>query len=524
MSWSPPRGPAGPLRRLHLVLGDQLDRRAPAIDSLDPEHDAILMMELDAESRHVPSHRARTSLFLAAMRHFAADLGERGLPLRYVCLDDPRNTQTFESELQRAIRELSPEKLSVLLPGEWRVLRSLRHAAEEAGVALEVLPDEHFYCTPEEFGAWAEGRKELILEHFYRWQRKRLDILMDGREPEGARWNFDAENRQAFKSAPVPPRPYMPREDAILREVRELVSARIPRLPGRDGGRRWPLTPTQAKRALDDFIEHRLPSFGDYQDAMWEGEPFLYHSLLSPALNLKLLDPRECVARAIEAYHEGHAPLSAVEGFVRQIVGWREFIRGIYWLEGEEYGSRNGLRASGRLPAFYWDGETDMACMADAIGQVLDHGYGHHIQRLMVTGNFALIAGIHPREVSDWYLGMYVDAVDWVTLPNILGMVMHADGGVVGTKPYAASGRYVSRMSNHCGSCCYDPGKRHGEDACPFTVFYWDFLLRHESRFAGNRRMAMMYRHIDRMDANDKSAIRRSATRLRQDFGIEERS
>ncbi len=284
------------------------------------------------------------------------------------------------------------------------------------------------------------------------------------------------------------------------------------------------VTRAQALRALDDFIEHRLPHFGTFQDAMWEGEPFLFHSLLSPALNLKLLDPRECTARAIEAYHEGRAPLAAVEGFVRQIVGWREFIRGVYWLEGEEYGARNSLGAEGRLPEFYWDGRTDMACMADAIGQVLDHGYGHHIQRLMVTGNFALVAGIHPRALSDWYLGMYVDAIDWVTLPNTLGMVMHADGGVVGTKPYAASGRYIERMSNHCAACPYDPGRRHGEGACPFTVFYWDFLLRHESRFEGNRRMVMMYKHVERMSSEEKSAIRASASRLRRELGIEERA
>jgi deoxyribodipyrimidine photolyase-related protein len=481
-------------------------------------------MELDAESRHVPSHVARSTLFLAAMRHFASDLAGRGIPLRYVCLDDPDNSHSFESEVVRALRELEAREVSVVLPGEWRVLRALERAAADAEVPLEVLPDSHFYCTPEEFTEWAEGRKSLVLEHFYRWQRKRFDILMDGPEPEGGRWNFDAENRQAFKEAPEPPRPYMPREDAVRQEVRGLVASRLAELPGRAEGRRWPITPAQAKRALDDFIEHRLPSFGTYQDAMWEGEPFLYHSLLSPSLNIKLLDPRECVARALEAYYEGHAPLAAVEGFVRQIVGWREFIRGVYWNEGEDYAARNELGAAGCLPSFYWDGETEMACMADAIGQVLEHGYGHHIQRLMVTGNFALVAGISPREVSDWYLGMYVDAVDWVTLPNTLGMVMHADGGVVGTKPYAASGRYIERMGNHCGSCRYDPGKRHGEDACPFTVFYWDFLLRHETRFEDNRRMVMMYRHVEKMSREEKALIRKSASRLRRDFGIEERS
>jgi deoxyribodipyrimidine photolyase-related protein len=280
------------------------------------------------------------------------------------------------------------------------------------------------------------------------------------------------------------------------------------------------VTRTEARRALKDFVEHRLADFGRYEDAMWTDEATVNHSRLSPGLNLKLLSPRECVDAALDAYHSGHAPLNSVEGFVRQLIGWREFIRGVYWFEGAEYAERNGLDHHGHLPDMYWSGDTEMACMRQCIGQVLDQAYGHHIQRLMVTGNFALLSGVHPRAVSDWYLGMYVDAVDWATLPNTLGMAMHADGGVVGTKPYAASGKYISRMSNYCDECRYDVNERTGETACPFNTLYWDFLIRHRERFRSNNRMAMMLKHVDRMTQAQRVEITVSAGSLREDLGI----
>ncbi|MCA9298571.1 MAG: hypothetical protein KDA28_05865, partial [Phycisphaerales bacterium] len=304
-------------------------------------------------------------------------------------------------------------------------------------------------------------------------------------------------------------------------EVMALVTSRLPDLPGRLETFHWPVTATEARRALKDFIEHRLHRFGTFEDAMWTGETTLYHSRLSAAMNLKLIDPMTCVRAALAAYESGAAPLAGVEGFVRQIIGWREFIRGVYWFEGPEYGDRNGLDHHGSLPEMYWTGETDMRCMSEALGQVLDESYGHHIQRLMVTGNFALLAGVHPRRVSDWYLGMYVDGVDWVTLPNTLGMAMHADGGVVGTKPYAASGKYIQRMSNYCEHCRYSIKARTGEDACPFNTLYWYFLIRHRERFRSNHRMGMILKHVDRMKESERTEITVRGARLRSNLGIE---
>ncbi len=516
--WKPPRC-GGSVRTLVIVFGDQLDAGAAVLRSLDPQRDALLMMEVDEESLHVPSHVQRTVLFLSAMRHFADRQVSAGRRVEYVSLTDPDNRHGFEAEIRRAVQRLKPERLAATLPGEWRVLQALERAAEASGCPLTVHEDEHFLTTREAFAGWMAGRRQPILEHFYRWTRKRLDLLIDSDgEPIGGAWNFDKDNREAFRSAPQPADRYRPRRDAITAEVCRLVSERFGDNPGELAGFAWPVTPGQARRQLDRFIAERLPDFGRYQDAMWTDEPFLNHSLLSPALNLKLLDPRDCVRAAIDAFEQGAAPLPAVEGFVRQIVGWREFIRGIYWHSGPDYATRNGLDQHRPLPVLYWSGETEMACMRQSLGQVLAHGYGHHIQRLMVTGNFALLAGVDPKAISDWYLGMYVDAVDWVTLPNTLGMVMHADGGVVGTKPYAASGRYIARMSNYCDGCRFDPGRRTGSQACPFTTLYWDFLLRNERRFRDNGRMRLMLRSLERIDAAERSEIRAAADALREEL------
>ena len=503
-----------------ILFGDQLDRQLPAVLSLDPDRDTILMMEVRSESEHVASHIQRTVLFLSAMRHHAAWLTKQGWRVDYVHLEDPENTHSFATEIERACSRIRPVSVLAVVPGEHRVEAILRAAVARADVPLDLREDPHFLCRDEAFEAWASGRKELVMEYFYRDQRKRLDVLMSKNQPEGGQWNFDRENRAAFRSAPRPPKaPRFP-PDKLTREVIRAVQDHLPGLPGRLDGFNWPVTREQALEALDDFIEHRLPRFGTYQDAMWLGQRTLYHSLLAPALNLKLLDPREVVDRAVEAYRAGHAPLNAVEGFVRQIIGWREFIRGVYRQQGPEYAERNALKHDGALPEFYWTGETDMACMADAISGVLDLAYAHHISRLMVTGNFALIAGINPKAVSDWYLGMYADGVDWVTLPNTLGMALHADGGIVGTKPYAASGKYIQRMSNACEHCRYKVSERTGPDACPFNTFYWDFLIRHEDRFSRNMRMKMMLSHVRKMDRDERVEITVSAQRLREKMGI----
>ncbi|MEM0983277.1 MAG: cryptochrome/photolyase family protein [Planctomycetota bacterium] len=509
-------------RRLVVILGDQLDRRATVIQELDKSKDVVLFMEVDDEQTHVPSHKQRTALFLAAMRHFAVELADDCVRVRYVEITDSHNTHRFHGEIERAVKACKPDEIHITHPGEWRVYNEVKTWPDRFGIPVEIHDDTHFTCTLDEFETWAEGRKQLTMEYFYRERRKKLGVLVekDGKSPEGGDWNYDKDNRETFKQTPKPPKPYTPRPDAITKEVLELVERRFPDHPGSLESFRWPVTPAEARRALDDFIENRLGKFGPYEDAMWTGEPFLYHSLLSTSGNLKLLDPMEAVRKAVDAYEAGRAPLNSVEGFVRQWIGWREFIRGVYWSQGEDYPDRNGLDADGDLPEFFWDADTDMACMKDCLGSVVDHAYAHHIPRLMVIGNFAMLAGVHARKVGDWYLAMFADAVDWASNPNTIGMSQHADHGVVGTKPYAASGKYISRMSNYCKDCRYSVSKKTGDDACPFNVFYWDFLIRHQDRFKGNNRMAMVLKNVDRMKDGDKTEITVSAKSLREKMGI----
>ena len=521
--------------RLAVIFGDQLDLDAPLISTLEAD-DTVLMMEVAGESQHVPSHVQRTTLFLSAMRHFAADLIKRKIRVRYINLEDPENTGAFETELTRAIAALKPTQIVCTQPGEWRVLTILERVRDATGIPLTVLPDEHFLTTVEEFAAWAKDRTALTMEFFYREQRRKTGYLMEGHgqgaQPVGGVWNFDKENRLPFGKQGPSPKPRKPltfKADATTHAVISAMKQVLPGLPGATESFGWPVTREQALAALDDFITHRLTNFGAYEDAMWTNEPTLYHATLSSSLNLKLLNPRECCERAIKAFNDGEAPLQSVEAFVRQIIGWREFIRGIYWLEGAEYADRNGLNQQGKLPDFYWTADTDMACMKACVGQVIETGYGHHIQRLMVTGNFALISGVHPRAVSDWYLGMFIDGVDWVTLPNALGMVMHADRrpkaskgvtGLVGTKPYAASGKYIERMSNYCTDCRYDPAERSGPSACPVTVFYWDFLIRTRTQLSQNQRMAMIMKNVDRLTPQTQTQITIDAALLRKKLGI----
>jgi len=509
-------------RKLLFVLGDQLDAKMPALADLDRDLDAVLMAEVREEAEHVPSHRQRTTLFLSAMRHFALELIDRGYRVRYVRLDDRANTQSLGSELERAVETLGPERVHAVRPGDYRVEALVRETAEARDVPLEISEDTSFTCSVEDFEAWAgDGRVELVMEFFYRQRRRALDVLMDeDGKPVGGKWNFDEENREAFKSAPEVPKPYQPRPDDVTKEVMQLVERTWPDAPGRMDGFHWPVTRSEAQRALRDFVENRLQNFGTYEDAMWAGEPVLFHSRLSSSLNLKLLRPQECIDAALEAYEDGRVAENDIEGFVRQIIGWREFIRGVYYREGPGYLRRNGLRHYGALPDFFWTGETAMNCLKHCIGEVLDNGWGHHIPRLMVLGNFALTAGVHPAAINDWFLAMYVDAVDWVTAPNVIGMSQHADHGVVGTKPYAGSANYINKMSNYCEDCRYDPKQRTGADACPFNTFYWDFMIRHRERFADNRRMGLALKNVDRLDEAERKAIRSGARKLRAEFGV----
>jgi len=436
----------------------------------------------------------------------------------YTALDAPNNTGTLAGELVKAIVQTQPQQLVITAPGDWRVLQSLRAVARQHDVNLEIRDDTHFFSTVREFSDHAQGRKQLRLEYFYREMRHKTGILMKGKKPVGDQWNFDAENRASFgKQGPgLLPLPSRFAPDAVTQEVMALVNLRFAKHPGSLVSFGWPVTREQALVALSEFITHRLPSFGLYQDAMWEGEVWLYHSHLSCALNLKLLNPREVVAAAEHAFLTGHAPLQAVEGFVRQLLGWREYVRGIYWTHMPEYAERNEQNAQAPLPAFYWTGQTDMACLRDAIQQTLAHGYAHHIQRLMVTGLYALLLGAEPKAVHQWYLGVYVDAVEWVELPNTLGMSQFADGGLMASKPYIASGKYIDRMSNHCKGCRFNPALTTGETACPFTTLYWDYLNRHADMLAKNPRMLMQLKNLNRLSAEQREAIRLQAQAHRE--------
>jgi deoxyribodipyrimidine photolyase-related protein len=509
------------LRRLVLVLGDQLDRDSSAFDGFDAARDAIWMAEVAEESTHVASSQPRIALFLAAMRHFAAELSDSGARVHYVRLDDPANRGSLAAQLTADLARLRPEGLVLTWPGDWRVLQAIRGVASACGMALELREDRHFFCSIDAFAAHARGRKSLRMEYFYRDMRKRHGVLVGGPggdDPEGGRWNFDEDNREAFGAAgpgPLPGRAeFAP--DAVTREVIEQVRARFPDHPGALDSFAWPVTRAQALAALQRFVAERLPLFGRFQDAMWPDEPWLYHAHLSAALNLKLLNPREVVAAAVTAYREGAAPLAAVEGFVRQILGWREYVRGIYWTRMPGYAALNALGAQADLPAWYWSGDTGMACLRDALRQTLTHGYAHHIQRLMVTGLFALMYGVRPQQVHAWYLAVYVDAVEWVELPNTLGMSQYADGGLMASKPYAATGKYIQRMSPYCDGCRFDPARRTGVAACPFTTLYWDFLLRHEATLATHPRMALQVKNLARLDEAERRAIRERGEAIRR--------
>ena len=507
-------------RHLALVLGDQLDPGSAVFDGFDKEADLVLMLELREEASYVPQHKIRLALFFASMRHFRDDLVERGYRVCYSELDDPNNRGSFADEIERWAHKARPNKLIVVQPGDYRVERAIRKTAKALDLPLEMRGDRHFYSSPAEFEAFAADRKSLLLEAFYRQMRRQHDILIKDGDPVGDRWNFDKENRETFGKDGPPeikaPRSFRP--DDVTASVIEMVDVNFPDSPGSLGSFGYPVKHDQARAALRDFIDHRLGPFGRYQDAMASDRPYLYHSRISAVMNLHLLDPRAAVDAAIEAYREGEAPLSSVEGFVRQILGWREYIRGVYWLKMPGYADMNALGADLPMPAFMWTAETEMNCIRQSVGQLVEHAYAHHIQRLMVLGLFAMLLGVRPYDVHRWHMSMYADAIDWVSLPNVLGMSQYGDGGIVGSKPYCASGNYINRMGDYCRNCRYDPKKATGDNACPFTTLYWDFLSRHRQTFAGNRRMGYQLNNLERKDDGERRAIRKSADALKSTF------
>lgn len=468
------------------------------------------MIESRHESNYVWTHKAKIALFLSAMRHFAQTLQSKKIALTYI----KESSLTIEEVLRTQLLEKRATNLECIEPGEWRLKIAIENLARDLNVDLLMRSDDHFYCSNAEFRDWVADKKELRLEYFYRYMRKKHQVLMaDESEPIGGQWNYDEQNRKPYpKHGPgliVEPLTFAP--DEISREVFEFVEKQYPEHPGSLSYFSWPVTREQALAALDHFVDHRLVNFGMYQDAMWKETPFGWHSVISSSLNLKLINPREVIQRVLDAYQKEALDLATVEGFVRQVIGWREFVRGIYYLDMPQMAKANFYQHQRALPSWYWNGETKMNCMKDAIGQTLKYGYAHHIQRLMITGNFALLAEILPQQVSDWYLAIYVDAIEWVELPNVVGMALFANGGRFTSKPYVASGAYVKRMSNYCDQCQYKPDVRYGQQACPMTTLYWNFLIKHQMAFNQNPRTRLMTANLSKISPEDQALIQSHA-------------
>jgi len=502
------------LKTLRLILGDQLSRSISALDRIDVNHDVVLMVEVHAETTYVPHHKQKLVLILSAMRHFAKALGDEGIEVDYIELDATENTGNFTGELERALLRHKVERIVVTEPGEWRVWQMMQSWHQRFDKQLEIRADDRFLCSRNEFKKWASGRNSLRMEFFYREMRRKTGWLMEGDKPEGGQWNYDTDNRKALPTELNIPPALGFETDALTRKVMTLVSQKFRNNFGELETFGWGTTRQDALKALQYFINNCLPSFGDYQDAMKTGEDFLFHSMLSPYLNIGLLDPREICTTAISAYQQHSAPLNSVEGFIRQILGWREYIRGIYWLQMPDYAQSNFFNADRQLPAFYWTGNTEMNCLHEVIDATRHNAYAHHIQRLMVTGNFALLTDIAPSQVEEWYLSVYADAFEWVELPNTHGMALHADGGLLGSKPYAASGAYINRMSDYCKYCRYSPKLKLGVEACPFNYLYWHFMIVNEAQLKSNPRMAMPYRTLARMSRERRREIMQQANKF----------
>ncbi len=489
--------------RLILIVGDQLSIGVAALKAADKARDVVVMAEVMGEASYVPHHPKKIAFLFSAMRHFAAELRAAGWQVAYTTLDDPENSQTIPGELLRRAAEHNATSVLATEPGEWRLIEALG----DLPLPVTQLPDDRFLCSHPEFEAWADGRKALRMEFFYRDMRRKTGLLMAGDKPEGGQWNFDHDNRKPAKADLFRAAPLQFEPDAITEPVLALVAARFAGNFGTLAPFGFAVTRTQALQVLDHFVAQNLPDFGAFQDAMLMADGFLHHALISPYLNAGLLGPLEVCEAVAAAYHAGQAPLNSAEGFIRQIIGWREFVRGVYFREGPGYSARNNLGHTRALPPLYWGAPTKMNCLSHAVAQTRDHAYAHHIQRLMVTGNFALLAGVDPAQVHEWYLAVYADAYEWVEAPNVVGMSQFADGGVVASKPYVSSGAYIARMSDYCGSCAYRVKDRTGPDACPFNLLYWHFLDRHRDRFGANPRMGQIYATWNRMAASHRATV-----------------
>lgn len=500
------------MTNLVLVLGDQLNEKISCLDDFNAKADWIMLCEVDEETNYVPHHPKKIAFLFSAMRHFAEELRQKNYNLRYVKLDDEKNTRSFDGEVLRAIKELKPEKLIVTEPAEWRVYEKFKKWQKDLSIPVEIRFDNRFLCSIAEFRAFAKNKKQLVMEYFYRQMRKKYNILMkpDGK-PVGGIWNFDKENRNPAKNAIKSPKRISHKKDKIAQEVLHLVEKKFAKNFGDLNPFHFAVTRAEALQEARHFMREILPHFGQFQDVMYENEAYLYHSLLSSYINAGLLLPLELCLMAQEEYASKRAPLNACEGFIRQILGWREYVRGIYWLNMPQYAKMNFFHAKNNLPEFYWTAKTDLHCISEVVKQTKIHAYSHHIQRLMITGNFAMLAAIDPAQVHQWYLAVYADAYEWVEMPNTLGMALFADGGIMASKPYAASAKYVNRMSNFCKKCKYDPEKTIGEDACPFNALYWNFLAQNEKQLRKNHRLTYMYATLDKFDTEKKDKILQQA-------------
>ena len=508
---------------LRLVLGDQLNLKISSLEGYNKKTDSVLMCEVMEEATRVLHHKKKLVFIFSAMRHFRIDLTDEEIDVSYIKLDDTKNTGSFYGEVKRFIEENKIDRLIITEPSEYKVFETMKKWSGALKVPVEFRPDTRFLCGKKEFVQWAENRKLFRMEHFYREMRKKYSLLIDNGKPEGGSWNYDALNREAVKGEVQVPQTYIERKTEITREVINLVSKKFPQHFGDIEPFYFSVTRKGALEALDKFIKERLLKFGQYQDAMVEGEPWLYHSHISMYLNSGLLLPLECIKRAEETYYSGFAPLNAVEGFIRQILGWREYVRGIYWLEMPDYENRNFLKAARKLPSLFWSGQTKMNCMRQCIKETKENAYAHHIQRLMVLGNFALLSGLTPNEVNDWYMVVYADAYQWVELPNVSGMVLFADGGLLASKPYVASGSYINKMSNYCKNCEYKVSIKTGQLACPFNYLYWNFLIQNEPILHSNHRLAMPYKTLSKMSSEKLDAIKISSDTFFESLSLDQK-
>jgi len=506
----------GPTHTMRLVLGDQLNAGHSWFAQRDPQV-VYVLMEVRQETDYVLHHAQKILAIFAAMRDFARQLRAAGHRVRYVALDDASNRQSIPANLAALAAHYGAQKIQWQQPDEWRLDAQLLEWAATQPQAWEVVDSEHFLTQRGELAALMRGRKQWLMEHFYRHMRRRWQVLLDaGGEPEGGQWNFDHDNRKRWPGTPPEPADWRPQHDhSVLWDMVQRAGVASFGDP-QAAVLRWPLNRDEALACLDAFIATALPHFGEYEDALASSAPRLFHSLLSFALNVKMLHPLEVVKRAESAWRAGQAPLAAVEGFVRQILGWREYVRGIYWAHMPGYEEHNALAHRAPLPQWFWSGDTRMRCLHLAITQSLQTAHAHHIQRLMVIGNFALLAGLEPQALHRWYLGIYIDAFEWVELPNTLGMSQRADGGLIATKPYVSSAAYLQRMGDYCKGCAYDPARKTGERACPFNALYWDFFERHAPALEGNPRLALVYRQLQKMPGTQREALRTQAGQLRE--------